>query len=62
MPKNVKPCLNSKCGLCAHMTNVKDENREEANVMGGCFIDGHITFTDCKGYKKKKKWCKQDNL
>lgn len=29
------------------MTNVKDEERKNQNVMGGCFIDGHVTFTDC---------------
>ena len=58
MSKNVKPCPNSKCGLCAHRTNVKDENREEANVMGGCFIDGHVTFTDQKSCRDFKPFIK----
>lgn len=30
------------------MTNVKDEDRSIDNVMGGCFVDGHITLTDEK--------------
>jgi hypothetical protein len=40
------------------MTNVKDENREEANVMGGCFIDGHVTFTDQKSCRDFKPFIK----
>ena len=55
MAKNAKLCpSNATCGMCAHMTNVEDENREEANVMGGCFMYGHVTFTDqhaCIGFK-----------
>ena len=37
------------CGDCAHMTNVKDEDRDKPNVMGGCFITGRITYTDVVG-------------
>ena len=55
--KSIQECRN-----CAHLTNVTDEERPNDNVMGGCFIDGHITFTDCKGCKHWEKWCKQDNL
>lgn len=39
------------CGTCALMTNIKDEERRNDNVMGGCFVDGHITFSDCEGCK-----------
>lgn len=46
---------NNFCGKCEYMTNIVDEERENPNVMGGCFIDGHITFTDCKACKKFKK-------
>ena len=41
-----------ECRDCVHLTNVTDEERLNDNVMGGCFIDGHITFTDCKSCKK----------
>ena len=44
------------CGKCELMTNVNDENRKEPNVMGGCFKDGHITFTDCKACRDFKKF------
>lgn len=45
-----------KCGYCDNMTNVMDNERHEDNVMGGCFIDGHITFTDCKACENFKLW------
>ena len=44
------------CGTCANMTNVVDELRKEDNVMGGCFVDGHIVTTDCKACKFWKKY------
>ena len=43
------------CGNCAHMTNIVDEERKNDNVMGGCFIDGHVTFSDCRA-KNCKFW------
>lgn len=33
-----------------------DNERREDNVMGGCFVDGHITFTDCKACNNFKLW------
>lgn len=45
-----------KCGYCDNMTNVMDNERREDNVMGGCFVDGHITFTDCKACENFKLW------
>ena len=33
------------------MTNIVDEERKTPNVMGGCFVDGHVTFSDCLGCK-----------
>lgn len=42
---------NRTCGNCAHMTNIVDEERKNENVMGGCFVDGHVTFSDCIGCK-----------
>jgi hypothetical protein len=34
------------CGNCKFLTNVPDDKRDEPNVMGGCFKDGRIVFTD----------------
>ena len=48
--------INEKCGHCLHLTNVFDSDRPVDNVMGGCFIDGHITFTDCKACNNFKLW------
>ena len=48
--------INEKCGHCLHLTNVFDSDRPVDNVMGGCFIDGHITFTDCKACENLKLW------
>ena len=45
-----------RCGNCENMTNIADEERKNDNIMGGCFIDGHIVTTDCKSCKKFKKW------
>lgn len=39
------------CSKCQNLTNVTEESRKEPNVMGGCFVDGHITFTDCAACK-----------
>ena len=47
-----------RCGDCVHMTNIKPENRSEDNVMGGCFIDGRIVYSDDIACKKWKKWLK----
>ena len=54
--------MEKKCGNCDHLTNVLDKERPNDNVMGGCFVDGHVTFTDCNGCKFWEKWCKQDSL
>ena len=43
--------MEKRCGNCANMTNIVDEERENDNVMGGCFVDGHVTFSDCVGCK-----------
>ena len=52
MISNTKRC----CGNCKLLTNVLDEERQNENVMGGCFFDGHFVTTDEKGCKKWKKW------
>lgn len=41
-------CEGRVCGQCGHLTNVPVDQRSVPNVMGGCFVDGHITFTDEK--------------
>lgn len=48
--------IQKKCGNCEHLTNVPEESRAEDNVMGGCFVDGHIVTTDCIGCKHWKKY------
>ena len=44
------------CGNCDHMTNIVPSERYNDNVMGGCFVDGHVTFSDCKACKYWEKW------
>lgn len=53
-----KNCSNmeKKCGNCDHLTNVLDKERPNDNIMGGCFVDGHVTFTDCNGCKFWELW------
>lgn len=47
------------CGSCEFISNLaSDAKREEPNVMGGCFIDGHIVTTDEPACKKWKPWQK----
>ena len=55
MEENLDKKFVKTCGNCTNMTNIADEERKNDNVMGGCFIDGHITFSDCK-VKKCKFW------
>ena len=51
------------CGNCGHLTNVTKESRNEPNVMGGCFVTGLVTFTDCKGCKHHEPYKdEEDNL
>lgn len=43
------------CSKCKHLTNVPKELRSIENVLGGCFVDGHFTFTDspaCEDFDK----------
>lgn len=53
--EKMKQCC---CRDCKFLTNVLEKELDNDNVMGGCFIDGHITFTDTKAcnnnFKKKK--------
>lgn len=44
-----------ECRDCAHLTNVRPEELKNDNVMGGCFVDGHITFTDTIACRKIEK-------
>ena len=38
------------------ITNLVDADRPKNNVMGGCFVDGHIVLTDEPACKKYKEW------
>jgi len=53
-----KNCSNMEksCRDCAFLTNVMIPERPNNNVMGGCFVDGHITFTDCPICKHFKEY------
>ena len=44
--------LNERCGNCANLTNVLDEERPNDDVMGGCFVSGEVTFTDIHACSK----------
>lgn len=44
------------CRDCEFLTNVMNPERQNDNVMGGCFVDGHVTFTDAPICKYFKEW------
>lgn len=53
-----KDYLNYRCRDCEYLTNVFGDEIDKDNVMGGCFIDGHLTTTDtvaCKKLEKREK-------
>ena len=57
--------MNSKsnkcCGLCRHMSCLRDDSvRTEPNIMGGCLKDGHIVVTDDAACNEFKQWDETD--
>lgn len=52
--------MQKNCRDCTFLTNVMMPERPNDNVMGGCFIDGHITFTDCPICKHFKEFIKKN--